>query len=117
MDSKADDYDLYRSFSRQLKIDLVTCCRDYMNKTEKRREMIADIYQPQHKQIYKERGNRVEPMQNIVRNIFDLNCCWKRGNDNNRWVFVAMGLKDKTHQLKPYKNTQSFWKMKVQVLG
>jgi len=34
-----------------------------MNKSKKRRQMIADICQPQHQQIYKERGYRVEPMQ------------------------------------------------------
>jgi len=54
MDSKADDYDLYCEFKKQRKIKLVTFCRQNMDKTEKRRQMIADTHQPRHKQIYKE---------------------------------------------------------------
>jgi hypothetical protein len=26
-------------------------------------------------------------MQGIVKDIFDLNRCWMRGNDNNRWLW------------------------------
>ena len=92
MDSKADDYDLYREFERQRKVKLVTFCREHMDKTPKRRQMIADMHQSRHQQIYKERGYRVEPMQGIVKDIFDLNRCWMRGNNNNRWLFAAMGL-------------------------
>jgi len=88
-----------------------------MNKSEKRRRMIADMHQPRHKQIYKERGYRVEPMQGIVKDIFDLNRCWMRGNVNNRWLFAAMGLAVQMHQLKAYENNQSTWQIKNQVLG
>jgi hypothetical protein len=116
MDSKADDCDLYRKLGRQRKMKLVTCCREHMNKTGKRRQMIADMHQPRHEQIYKERGYRVEPMQGIVKDIFDLNRCWMRGNDNNRWLFAAMGLTVQMHQLNAYKNNQSTWKIKNQVL-
>ena len=117
MDSKADDYDLYREFSRQRKIKLVTYCREHMNKSEKRRQMIADMHQPLYQQIYKQRGYRVEPMQGIVKDIFDLNRCWMRGNDNNRWLFAAMGLAIQMHQLIAYKNKKSTWQIKEQVLG
>ena len=117
MDSKADDCDLYRELGRQRKTKLVTCCREHMNKTDKRRQMIADMHQQRHKQIYKERGYRVEPMQGIVKDIFDLNRCWMRGNDNNRWLFAAMGLTVQMHQLKAYENNQSTWQIKNQVLG
>jgi hypothetical protein len=117
MDSKADDYDLYREFSRQRKIKLITYCREHMNKSEKRRQMIADMRQPLHQQIYKERGYRVEPMQGIVIDIFDLNRCWMRGNDNNRWLFAAMGLAVQMHQLIAYGNKKSTWHIKEQVLG
>ena len=117
MDSKADDCDLYRELGRQRKMKLVTYCRENMNKTDKRRLMIADMHQPRHKQIYKERGYRVEPMQGIVKDIFDLNRCWMRGNDNNRWLFAAMGLAVQMHQLNAYENNQSTWRIKNRVLG
>jgi hypothetical protein len=99
MDSKADDYDLYHEYQRQRKVKLVTFCREHMDKTPKRRQMIADMHQSRHQQIYKERGYRVEPMQGIVKDIFDLNRCWMRGNNNNRWLFAAMGLAVQMHQL------------------
>jgi hypothetical protein len=117
MDSKADDYDLYREFERQRKIRLVTFCRKNMDKTEKRRRMIADMRQSHHKQIYKERGYRVEPMQGLVKEIFDLNRCWMKGNNNNRWLFAAMGLTVQMHQLMAYRKKKSTWRIKQQVLG
>ena len=79
--------------------------------------MIADMRRPRHQQIHKERGYHVEPMQGIVKDIFDLNRCWMRGNDNNRWLFAAMGLAVQMHQLKAYENNQSTWQIKNQVLG
>ena len=42
------------------------------------------MQQPTHKQIYKERGYRVEPMQGLVKDIFELDHCWMKGNENNR---------------------------------
>ena len=117
MDSKADDYDLYREFDRQRKIKLVTYCRQHMDKTPKRRRMIADMRQAHHKQIYKQRGYRVEPMQGLVKEIFDLDRCWMKGNNNNRWLFAAMGLTVQMHQLIAYRKKKSNWRIKQQVLG
>jgi hypothetical protein len=76
-----------------------------------------DIHQWRHQQIYKERGFRVEPMQGIVKDIFDLDRCWMRGNNNNRWLFAAMGLPVQMHQLIAYKKNKSTWQIKQQVLG
>lgn len=78
MDSKADDYDLYREFDRQRKIKLVTYFRQHMDKTPKRRRMIADMRKAHYKQIFKERGYRVELMQGFVKKIFDLDRCWMK---------------------------------------
>ena len=75
MDSKADDYDLFREFNRQRKMTLITYCRENMDKTEKRQEMIKVMNKPEHKTIYKERSYRVEPMQGLVKEIFDLDRC------------------------------------------
>ena len=107
MDSKADDYDLFRELKRQRKISLVTVCRKQMNKTENRQKMYQFMEHPEHKRIYKERGCRVEPMQGLVKQIFDLDRCWMKGNKNNRWLFAAMGLTIQMHQLEAYRNNSS----------
>jgi hypothetical protein len=44
MGSMADDYDLYCEFKRQRKIKLVTFCRQNMDKSKKRHQMIADMH-------------------------------------------------------------------------
>ena len=72
---------------------------------------------PKLKQIYKERSYRVEPMQGLVKDIFDLDYCWMRGNANNRWLFAAMGLTIQMHQLNAFKENRSTWKIKTEVLG
>ena len=88
-----------------------------MDKTPNRRLMIADMQRPRHKQIYKERAYRVEPMQGLVKEIFDLDRCWMKGNDSNRWLFAAMGLTVQMHQLIAYQNKKSTWRIKEQVVG
>jgi len=79
--------------------------------------MIADMHQLRHKQIYKERDDRVEPMQGPVKEIFDLNRCWMKGNNSNRWLFAAMGLTVQMHQLIAYRSQESTWQINEQVLG
>ena len=117
MDSKADDSDLFREFKRQRNVNLITYCRPNMDKSAHRKKMIEFMRKRKHKKIYRERSYKVEPMQGLVKNIFDLNRCWMRGDENNRWIFAAMGLTIQMHQLKAYKNGRSTWNIKEQVLG
>ena len=117
MDSKADDYPLFREFQRQRKINLITWCRENMDKTPHRKKMIRFMKKPEHKKIYRERSYKVEPMQGLVKDIFELNRCWMRGNENNRWLFAAMGLTIQMHQLEAFKQGKSTWNIKEQVLG
>ena len=117
MDSKADDYDLFREMDRQRKVTLVTSCRKDKVVSENRQRMFKVMEQPKHKQIYKERSYRVEPMQGLVKDIFELDRCWMRGSQNNRWLFAAMGLTVQMHQLDAYKQKQSTWNIKGDVLG
>jgi hypothetical protein len=56
-------------------------------------------------------------MQGIVKDIFDLERCWMRGEQNNRWLFAAMGLTIQMHQLDAFKKGRSTWNIKEQVLG
>lgn len=117
MDSKADDYALYRELKRQRKIALVTTNGKRKIKSEKRKRMHQIMQQPKHRQIYKERAYRVEPMQGLVKNIFDLDCCWMRDHRNNRWIFAAMGIGVQMHQLIAYRENRSTWKIEAEVLG
>jgi len=41
--------------------------------------MIQFMKKQKHQKIYRERSYRVEPMQGIVKDIFDLERCWMRG--------------------------------------
>jgi hypothetical protein len=117
MDSKADDCVLFKQRYQQRRINLVTCCRKNMDKTQQRRAMISVMNRPKFRQIYKERAKRVEPMQGLVKEIFDLDRCWMKGNESNRWLFAAMGLTIQMHQLKAYHEKRSTWKIKEEVLG
>ena len=96
---------------------LITFCRKNMDKTIERQKMIKVMKKPEHKQIYKERSYRVEPKQGIVKEIFDLDRCWMRGNKNNRWLFAAMGLTIQMHQLIAFREKRSTWNIKDEVLG
>ena len=117
MDSKADDYDLYRELKRQRRISLVTSKGKRKIKSENRRQMHQTMKQPKQRQIYKERAYRVEPMQGLVKDIFDLDRCWMRRDSNNRWIFAAMGLTVQMHQLTAYRQSRSTWNIKTEVLG
>jgi hypothetical protein len=117
MDSKADDADLFREFKRQRRMNLITYCRQNMDKTESRRKMILFMDKPKHKKIYRERSYKVEPMQGLVKDIFEIDRCWMRGNSNNRWIFAAMGLTVQMHQLQAFKQGGSTWNIKELVLG
>jgi hypothetical protein len=117
MDSKADDYALYREFKRQRQIMLITSNGKRKLKSKERRRMHRIMRQPQHRKIFKERGHRVEPMQGLVKEIFDLERCWMRRDCNNRWLFAAMGVAVQMHQLIAYRENRSTWNIKEEVLG
>ncbi len=46
-----------------------------MDKSAHRRKMIKFMEKKKHKKIYRERGYKVEPMQGIAKDIFDLTGC------------------------------------------
>lgn len=65
----------------------------------------------------KQRGQTVEPMQGVMKDIFALERCWMRGQRNNRWLFAAMGVAVQLHQARALKAHRSTWKIKQEVLG
>jgi hypothetical protein len=117
MDSKADSQKLFHQLKKDYSMRLVTSCRKKMNKTPLRRAMIKAMKTNRCRKYFKERSQTVEPMQGLVKEIFDLDRCWMRNDDSNRWLFAAMGLAIQMHQLQAYKERKSTWKIKSAVLG
>lgn len=117
MDSKADDQKLYFRLKDEHGIQLVTQPRKGMDKSESRQQMIAEMWTEENKIEYKERSVTVEPMQGLVKDIFELERCWMRGDANNRWLYAAMGIAVQMAQLKACRCNQSTWKIKTEVLG
>lgn len=117
MDSKADDQHLYRSLKKNYKIKLVTSPRRNMDKTESRRAYMKEMLTKRDVKEYQKRSTTVEPMQGIVKDIFDLEVCWMRGSASNRWLFAAMGIAVQMAQFRAYREKRSTWKIKSDVLG
>jgi hypothetical protein len=117
MDSKADDKDLFFELQRQRGILLLTTPRKGADKSPERQRMIKVLKQKKHKRLYKQRGYTVEPMQGLVKDIFDLETCWMHGNENNRWLFAAMGVVVQMHQYRAWQAGRSTWAIKREVLG
>ena len=117
MDSKADDQKMFHDLNVNYQIHLTTTCRKNMNKTASRRKMIQTMKSKKRQKILKERSQTVEPMQGIVKDIFELDRCWMRRDANNRWLFAAMGIAVQMAQLNAFKENRSTWKIKSEVLG
>ncbi len=117
MDSKADDQKLYNRLKQERGIQLVTVPRKGMDKSESRKRMIEEMLTEENKSEYKKRSTTVEPMQGIVKEIFELDNCWMRGNANNRWLFAAMGVAVQIAQWRALNQKSSTWEIKSRVLG
>lgn len=116
MDSKADDQKLYFDLKKS-DTQLLTSPRRGMNKSVGRRQMIKELKKKSNRQEYRKRSITVEPMQGLMNDIFDLDRCWMRGNENNRWLFAVMGIAVQMAQLQAYRLGKSTWQIKQEVLG
>ena len=117
MDSKADDCPLYQHLHKRCGIQLLTSPRTGAETTPQRRHMIRQMRGRYHHMIYRQRAITVEPMQGLVKDIFDLHHCWMRGDANNRWLFAAMGVAVQMAQREAQRNKSSTWRIKEAVLG
>lgn len=117
MDSKADDYPLYRALKDTYDIQLLTTMRRTKIKSPERQQMFRELQTERHRRLYRERSHTVEPMQSVVKDIFELERTWMRGNENNRWVFAAMGVAVQVAQRIAYQRNESTWRIKDLVLG
>jgi Transposase DDE domain len=117
MDSKADDQKLYGRLKQERGIQLVTVPRKGMDKSESRKRMIEEMLTEENKSEYRKRSTTVEPMQGIVKEIFELDTCWMRGDGNNRWLFASMGVAVQIAQWRALNQRNSTWGIKSRVLG
>ena len=117
MDSKADDQALFREFDRQRGMRLLTTARKGADKSPARQQMVKILKQRKNQWVYKQRSYTVEPMPGLIKDIFELERCWMRGKENNRWVFAAMGVAVQMHQYRAWQAGRSTWAIKQEVLG
>lgn len=117
MDGKADDQALFAEFQRQRGMTLLTTPRKNSDHTAERQQMIKVLNRPKNRRLRQQRGQTVEPMQGVVKDIFALERCWMRGHRHNRWLFAAMGVTVQMHQARALKRQRSVWKIKQEVLG
>lgn len=117
MDSKADDQKLYALLKREHDIALVTVPRKGMDKSPERKRMIREMDTPAHRRAYRKRSTTVEPMQGLVKELFELDRCWMRGEKSNRWLFAAMGVAVQMAQWRAVQRGQSTWDIREEVLG
>lgn len=117
MDSKADDQALFRECQRQRGILRLTTARKGADKSPARQRRVKVLNQRKHKKVYKQRSSTVEPMPGLLKDIFELERCWRRGNTNNRWLFAAMGVAVQMHQYRAWQAGCSPWAIKQEVLG
>lgn len=116
MDAKADDQPLYARL-QQRGMQLLTVPRKGMDKSLKRQAMIAELATSEHRRTYKARSTTVEPAQGLVKELFDLDTCWMRGDTNNRWLFAAMGVSVQMAQWQAYQAGESIWQIRERVIG
>ena len=117
MDGKAEDQALCAEFQRQRGMPLLTTPRRHSDHTAERQQMITILNRPLNRKLRSPRGQTVEPMQGVVKDIFTLERCWMRGHRNNRWLFAAMGVAVQLHQARALKAHRSTWRIKQEVLG
>jgi len=79
--------------------------------------MVRVLKQSKNPRVYKQRGYTVEPRQGLIKDIFELDRCWMRGKENNRWLFAAMGVAVQMHQYRAWQAGRSPWAIKSEVLG
>lgn len=117
MDSKADNQKLYFRLKKENNIQLITPPRKGKDKSESRKRMIKEMWTKRNRKEFRERSTTIEPMQGLVKEIFELERCWMRGDANNRWLFAAMGIAVQMAQWKAYQEKRSTWNIKCDVLG
>jgi hypothetical protein len=72
------------------------------------------LKQSKNQQIYKQRRYTGEPMQGLLKDIFELDKCGMWGLENNRWLFAAMGLAVQMPQYRAWQAGRSTWALKPQ---
>jgi hypothetical protein len=117
LEGKADAPAVLAEFQRQRGMTLRTTPRQHSDQTAARPQMINVLNRPQNRRLRQPRGQTVEPMPGVVKDLFALERWWMRGHRHNRWLFAAMGVTVQMHQARALKRQRAVWKIKPEVLG
>jgi hypothetical protein len=69
--------------------------------------MVKVLKQRKNQRLYKQRRYTVEPMQGLIKDIFELERCWMWGKENTRGLFAAMGVAVQMHQYLAWEASRS----------
>ena len=75
------------------------------------------LNRPVNRRLRQQRGQTVEPMPGVIKDIVARERCWMRGHRNNRRLFAAMGVDVQRHQAKALTAHRSPWKITQEVVG
>jgi hypothetical protein len=75
------------------------------------------LNRPVNRRLRQQRGQTVEPMPGVIKDIFARERCWMRGHRHNRRLFAAIGVDVQLQQAKALKAHRSPWKITQEVLG
>ena len=115
MAGKADAQALVAACQRQRRMTLLTTPRRPSNHTAARQRMLHILNRPSNRKLRRQRGQTVEPMQGVVKDIVARERCGMRGQRHNRWLFAALGVAVQWHQAKALTAHRSTWKIKHEI--
>jgi hypothetical protein len=101
LDSKADDPAWCRECQRQREKLLLTTARKGADRSPARQRRVKVLNQRKTKTFSKQRSSTVEPRQGLLKDSFELERGWLRGNANNRWLFAARGGRSRGINIAP----------------
>jgi hypothetical protein len=71
---------------------LWTTPRNNSDHSAARQRLLQSLNLPIHRQRRPHRGQTVEPLQGVVKDLCALDRCWRRGQRHHRWLCAAMGV-------------------------
>jgi hypothetical protein len=75
------------------------------------------LNRPVDRRLRQPRGQTVEPLPGVIKDIVARERCWMRGHRHNRRLFAAMGVDVQRHQAKALTAHRSPWKITQEVVG
>ena len=81
-------------------------------KSPERQQMWRELQTGRQRRWFQPRRCTVEPMQSLVKDIFEVERVWMRGNDNHRWACAALGVAVPVAPRLADQRSASTWRLK-----